>query len=343
MQHRKTILSLIGLLVLFILLGFSVFTVDQTEQAVITQFGNPKRVILNPIDSNESDQIVASLKTSYARQGVLVSMGAGLHFKIPFIQKATTFDRRLLRWNGLPEQIVTKDKKFIWVDCTARWTIQDPLKFMQVCMGREDQAQSDLDDIINAITRDAITKRNLIEVVRTDNRKMQVAEEELRETTQVDKVTEGRPAIVAEITANSRQQAREYGIGIHSSGILIKGVTYVDEVKAKVEDRMIEERQRIAKKYLSEGDGEYQRIMGEKERDMKIISSEAYRQAETIKGQADANATKIYADAYSKDPEFYQFWKTLELYEKSLGGDQTRLILGTDNPLFGLIKGPPEK
>ncbi len=339
-------LSTISLLVLFIgavLLAFSVFIVDETEQAVVTQFGDPVRVVLNPIDSNEAQSIIASLKQSYAQEHIAVSVGAGLHFKIPFIQHVTTFDRRLLRWNGLPEQIFTKDKKYIWVDCTARWTIQDPLKFMRSSMGMEEQAQSHLDDIINSITRDSITKRDLIEVVRTDNREMEVAEDELRETTQVGQVTEGRPVIVAEITEESRQACEAYGIGIHSSGILIKGLTYVDEVKTKVEDRMIEERQRIAKKYISEGDGEYQRIMGDKERDVKIVSSEAYRQAETIKGEADAKATQIYAESYGKDQDFYQFWQTLNLYQEGLAGNQTRLILGTDNPLFELIKGQPLK
>lgn len=342
MQNRKSLMILVGLLILVLLLGFSLFVVDENEQAVVTQFGDPVRVVLNPIDGSETENILEALKAAYAEEGIPVSVGAGLHFKIPFVQQVTTFDRRMLRWNGLPEQIPTKDKKYIWVDCTARWTIQDPLKFMR-SIGTEGEAHSKLDDIINGSARNSITKRDLIEIVRTDNREMQVAEEELRETIMVGQVTEGRPAIVAEITDDSRRACTEYGIGIHPAGILIKGLIYVDDVKVKVEDRMIEERHRIAKKYLSEGDGEYQRIMGDKERDVKIVSSEAYKEAEIIKGQADAEATQIYADVYGKDPEFYQFWKTLDLYEKSLDGDETRLILGTDNPLFELIKGQPLK
>jgi membrane protease subunit HflC len=203
----------------------------------------------------------------------------------------------------------------------------------------EEQAHARLDDIIDSSARNSITKRDLIEVVRTDNRQMRVAEEELRETTEVGHVSEGRPKIVAEITEDSKKACEEYGIGIHTSGVLIKGLTYVQEVKEKVEDRMIEERERIAKKYTSEGEGEYEKIMGDKEREIKTILSEAYKTAKQIEGIADANATEIYAKAFGKDPDFYRFWKTLELYEEYIGGDKTRLILGTDNPLLEIIKG----
>ena len=168
---------------------------------------------------------------------------------------------------------------------------------------------------------------------------MMVEEDELRDATQVGQVTEGRPKIVAEITETSRMACREYGINIHKSGVLIKGLTYVEDVKEKVELRMIEERLRIAKKYTSKGEGEYEKIMGDKERDVKTTLSEAYKEAKKIEGVADANATKIYAEAFSKDPEFYRFLKTLELYEEAIGSEKTKLILGTDNPLFELMKG----
>jgi membrane protease subunit HflC len=144
---------------------------------------------------------------------------------------------------------------------------------------------------------------------------MRVAEEELRETTKVSQVTEGRPKIVAEITEASRKDCEKYGIGIHSSGVLIKGLTYVQDVKTKVEDRMIEERLRISKKHISEGEGEYEKIMGDKERDVKTILSEAYKTVKEIEGAADANATQIYAEGFGTDPDFYRFWKTLELYD----------------------------
>ncbi|MBI2105853.1 protease modulator HflC [Candidatus Woesearchaeota archaeon] len=263
--------------------------------------------------------------------------GAGLYFKMPFIQDVQKFDRRFLRWNGYPEEVPTRDKKFIWTDFTALWNIADPLKFLRT-VNNVDQAQSRLDDIIDNQTRNSITSRNLIEVVRTDNREMQIAEAELRETSKVDSVYEGRDKIMQEIAENSRRDCIEYGIGIAHMGILLKGLTYVESVKEAVENRMIAERSRIAERYLSEGQGEYERIMGEKERDLRQITSEAYREARGIEGEGDAEALKVYADGFSKDPEFYRFVRTLTLYEESLP-DSTKMVIGTDNPLFELLKG----
>jgi membrane protease subunit HflC len=332
------IITIVILLVVLILLSASMYVVDQTEQAVVTQFGKPVRVIVNPIEGRNRDQVLAELRTKYEKEGIGVAEGAGLHFKVPFIQSVRKFERRLLRWNGYPEQIPTKDKKYILVDCTARWYIKDPLQFLR-SVGTEEQAHARLDDTIDSGTRNSITKRDLIEIVRTDNRQMRVAEEELRETTEVSAVTEGRPVIVAEITQAAIKACEVYGIGIHSSGVLIKGLTYIQDVKTEVEERMIEERLRIAEQYTSEGEGEYQKIMGDKEREVKTILSEAYKTAQEIEGEADAKATEIYAKAFGKDPEFYRFFKTLELYEEHLAGEKTRLILGTDNSLFEIIKG----
>ena len=332
------IIIIMVLAVLLILLSMSMYVVDQTEQAVVTQFGKPVMVIINPIEGRDKDRVLTELKNKYAKEGIAVTEGAGMHFKVPFIQSVRKFERRLLRWNGFPEQIPTKDKKYILVDCTARWYIKDPLQFLR-SVGTEEQAHARLDDTVNSGMRNAITKRNLIEIVRTDNREMRVAEEELRKTTQVSQVTEGRPAIVAEITEAARKACEVYGIGIHSSGVLIKGLTYVQDVKNEVEARMIAERLRIAEQYTSEGEAEYEKIMGDKEREVKTILSEAYKEAQGIEGIADANATEIYAKSFGKDPEFYRFWKTLALYEEHLGGEKTRLILGTDNSLFELLKG----
>ncbi len=329
---------IVVLVILFVILYSSLYVVDQTEQAVVIQFGKPVRVIVNPIEGREKETILSDLNAKYSQENIAVAEGAGLRVKIPFIQNVKKFERRLLRWNGYPEQIPTKDKKYIWVDGTARWYIKDPLQFLR-SVGTEEQAHARLDDIIDSSTRNSITKRDLIEIVRTDNREMRVAEEELRETIKVGQVTEGRPKIVAEITEISRKACEEYGIGIHTAGVLIKGLTYVQDVKVKVEDRMIEERQRIAKKYISEGEGEYESIMGDKEREVKTILSEAYKTAKQIEGEADAKATEIYAKGFGKSPDFYRFWKTLELYEQNIGGNKTRLILGTDNPLLNLIKG----
>jgi len=336
------IVIIVLLVVLVVFLSSSMYVVDQTEQAVVTQFGKPVRVIINPIEGRNKDQILRELTDKYTKEGIAVAEGAGLRFKVPFVQSVREFDRRLLRWNGYPEQIPTKDLKYILVDTTARWYIRDPLQFLR-SVGTEEQAHGRLDDTIDSGTRNSITKRDLIEIVRTDNREMIVAEEELRETTKVGQVSEGRPKIVAEITEAAKKACEEYGIGIHSSGVLIKGLTYGEDVKGKVEDRMIEERQRIATKYTSEGEREYLKIMGDKEREMKTILSAAYKIAQETEGVADANATEIYAKAFGKDPDFYRLWKTLELYEQYLGGEKTRLILGTDNPLLEMIKGDMPK
>lgn len=342
-KHQSLFRLLIEMLIVVLVLVAiaSVYIVDQSEQAVVTQFGKPVKVIINPIEGVKAEGIQQRLKQKYDDEGIAVSMGAGLRIKIPFIQQVKKFERRLLRWNGYPEQIPTKDKKYIWVDSTARWYIEDPLQFLR-SVGTQEQALARLDDIIDSSTRNSITKRDLIEVVRTDNRPMRVAEEELQETTKVSELTEGRPVIVKEITDTSRKSCEEYGIGIHEGGVLIKGLIYVETVKDKVEDRMIEERLRIAKKYTSEGEGEYERIMGDKERELRTILSEAYKSAREIEGAADAEATQVYANTYEKDPEFYRFIKTLELYENSIAGQKTKLILGTDNPLFELIKGKVE-
>ena len=335
--------SLMGSLIktgLSILTAASIYSglykIDQTEQAVITQFGKPIKIVLNPI----KDDIGIKLKEKYGKEDIQIDEGPGLKLKIPFIQKVKRYDRRLLRWNGSREEIPTKDKKYIWVDETARWYIQDPLQFLRT-VGMEAQAHSRLDDIIDAATRNSITNRDLIEIVRTDNRKTEVTEEELRETLNVGHVTEGRPKIVKEITENSKRDCEKYGIGIHSEGILIKGLTYVKSVKIAVEERMIAERERIAERYISEGEGEYERIMGEKEKDVKEIRSAAYKTERETEGVADAEAVKIYADGFSKNPEFYKFTRTLALYEESLNG--SRLIIGTDNPLLELMKNPEIK
>ena len=332
------IITIVFLIIVAVVLSSSMYIVDQTQQAVVTQFGKPVRVIINPIEGRRTEETLTMLTGKYTKEGIAVAEGAGLRFKVPFIQSVRKFERRLLRWNGEAEQVPTKDKKYIWIDCTARWYIEDPLQFLR-SVGTEEQAYTRLDDIIDSSARNSITKRDLIEIVRTDNREMRVAEEELRETTKVSQVTEGRPKIVAEITEVSRKACEEYGIGIHSSGVFIKGLTYVQDVKVKVEDRMIEERLRISKKYISEGEGEFEGIMGNKEREVKTILSEAYKTAKEIEGAADAQATQIYAEGFGVDTDFYRFWKTLELYEQYVGGAKTRLILGADNPLFELIKG----
>jgi modulator of FtsH protease HflC len=207
-RHRKFAIEIIVLAILIFFCWPSFYIVDQSEQAVVTMFGKPVKIILNPIQDSRSQALTEKLRKKYEAEGIAVTTGAGLRMKIPYIQKAEKLERRLLRWNGYPEQIPTKDKKYIWVDCTARWYIEDPLQFLR-SVGTEEQAHARLDDIIDSTMRNSITRRDLLEIVRTDNRPMAVAEEELRETTKVGQVTEGREAIVREITNISLKACEE--------------------------------------------------------------------------------------------------------------------------------------
>ncbi len=308
----------------------TLYKVSQAEHAVITQFGQPKKVIINPV--KEDDELVKRLKADYEGKGISLSTKVGLKVKIPLVQKVNKLDRRLIAWDGYPEQIPTKDKKYIWVDTTARWYIEDPLKFIQN-VRTIGATQGRLDDIIDSAVRDNISNKNLIESVRSSNRELLVTERELLESGNIEKVYEGREKIEQEISQKVTKDAEEYGIRVVN--VKIKGISYVESVKQEVEQRMITERKRIAEKYRSEGQGESEKILGKKEKEYKRIMSEAYREAETIKGKADAEATNIYAQAYSKDPEFYQFLKTLEAYRKL---DDLELVIGTDNDFFQYLK-----
>ncbi len=330
---KKIAIAGAGLLSL-ITVNSALYVVDQTQQAVVTRFGQPKRVIVNPINQDEKTE---QMRQEYKKEGIAVSEGPGLYIKAPFIDSVKRFDRRLLRWDGFPEEVPTKDKKFIFVDSTIRFNIYDPLKFLKT-VGTEENAYARLDDIVDAATRNSITTRDLIEIVRTSNRKMQVSEQELATTVDVGNVSEGRAKIAQEVGTKSKEGCQPYGIEIHPNGYMIKGIIYVQTVQDKVKERMISERMRIAAKYVSEGESEYQTKMGDKEKELKRITSEAYKTAETIKGEAEAKALKIYADAYNKDHDFYNFMRTLDLYKKTLS-TKTKIMIGTDNPLFRLIKG----
>jgi len=338
-KTKAVIKGVVGIVALVTALS-SLYTVDQTEQAVVTRFGRPVKVILNPLERKDKEERTREIREADIKEEISYDEGAGLYFKLPFIERATKFDRRLLRWNGYPEQIPTRDKKYVWVDTTARAYIEDPLQFLRRG-ATEQQFHGRLDEIIDSVTRTSITQRDLIEVVRTDNREMRIAEKELAETTKevLTEVKEGRSEIVNEITEKSKDACREYGIGIFDEGILIKGLVYVESVKETVENRMMAERERIAKKYLSQGEGEFQNIMGRKERDIMRICSEAYKKAREIEGEADAKAVEIYADAYGRDPEFYQFIRSLQLYEEALATGKTRLVIGLENPLMRNLRG----
>ncbi|MFH1877969.1 MAG: protease modulator HflC, partial [Candidatus Omnitrophota bacterium] len=244
---------------------------------------------------------------------------------------------RLLDWDGDPNQIPTRDKKYIWVDTTARWRIQDALRFLQ-SVSNERGAQARLDDIINSATRDVVTGHLLVETIRDSNRILDtqnaddiaaIAEEAL------ERIKVGRHELENEILKRAQELAPQYGIELVD--VRIKRINYVEEVRKKVYERMISERKRAAEKYRSEGHGKSLEIMGQKEKELKLITSEAYRTAQGIRGKADAEALSVYAEAYSRDPEFYSFTKTLETYKNTIDGNTT-IILTTDGDYYKYLK-----
>ena len=307
----KTALIVGAALLALLVAADGIYTVSETDQVVITQFGEPMG---GPVNT------------------------AGLHLKTPFIQKANVFEKRWLEWEGDPNQIPTKDKKYIWVYTYARGRISNPLVFYQRVRD-ERGAHSRLDDIIDGNTRNVIANIDLIEVVRTSNRAFENTEETaiLETSEMIVKIQTGRQKIARLILDDASKITPEYGIELRD--VQIKRINYVDEVQQKVFDRMIAERKRIASKYRSEGDGKSAEIRGQKEKELKRIQSEAYMKAQQIKGKADAEATRIYAQAYNVDPEFYQFLKTLETYRTSLDAE-TWLLLSTDSEFFKFLKGP---
>jgi membrane protease subunit HflC len=312
MQNKSPIIILIAIVAVVFISKQFIYTVAETEQVIITQFGKVKRTIPD----------------------------AGLKFKLPVLEQVNTFEKRLLEWDGNPTQVPTQDKRYIWVDSFARWRIEDPLKFFKTVRD-ENSAHSRLDDIVNGAVRNQISNNSLIRAVRSSDREMQtdvnIDEEKVVE---VSTIGTGRDGIVAKILEEVKPAARKLGIEIVD--IRIKRINYLEDVRIAAYERMISERKRIAAKFRSEGEGEKLRIEGEKEEEEKIILSEGYRQAQEIMGKADAKAIKIYAEAYSKDPEFYSFIKTLESYEKNLGSRST-VILSTDSEYFKYLKTPTAK
>ena len=300
----KHLLTILLVLIIIIILSGTLYTIKETEQVVITQFGKP---IGEPIKE------------------------PGLHAKIPFIQVANYFEKRLLEWDGEPNQIPTRDKKYIWVNCFARWRITDPLKFLETVKNEID-AQSRLDDIIDSTTRDLITSHNLLEIVRSSNRPFALAEDEPELQTEMEeKITQGRNKITRKILEQAKKITPQYGIEIVD--VRIKRVNYIEEVREKVFERMVSERKRIAERYRSEGEGQRAEIEGEREKELQRITSEAYRTAQEIIGKADAQATSIYAQSYNRDQDFYYLLKTLETYRQTID-EESWLILSTDGDYF---------
>jgi membrane protease subunit HflC len=306
-MKKATTIQIIVLLAIVFLLDQATYTVSETEQVIITQFGDP---VGDPVIS------------------------PGLHFKVPFIQRVNVFDNRFLEWDGNPNQVPTRDRRFILVDTYARWRITDPLLFFQR-LRDERGAQSRLDDILDGETRNAVARHNLIELVRSTNRNeadVQIESEE--EAVILEALEQGRQEITREILQTAA--GRTADLGIELLDLRLKRINYVAEVQQDVFARMIAERQRVAEEFRSEGQGEAARIDGERERELSQIQSEAYRIAEELRGKADATATAVYAESYDRDADFYAFTKSMETYEETMDGE-TVFILDTDSELLRFL------
>jgi membrane protease subunit HflC len=316
-MNKNPIFSTFVLLLLIIVgvvLRASIYTLDQAEQAVIVQLGAP---VGDPVTN------------------------PGLHFKLPFIQEVRRFDKRVISWDGDPNQIPTRGEQFISVDTTARWRISDPLIFMQRVQN-ERGATMRLNDILDSVVRDKISATDLVEIVRSKDWKISEADlarvqlsGEDDEEILLQEVKTGRQELVKSIYTQAASQMPEMGIELID--IRIKRIDYVEDVEQRVFDRMIAERQRIAEQFRSEGEGRAAEIDGDTRRELSEIQSEANRQAEIIRGQADAEASSIYSQAFGAAPEFYAFLRTLESYPKTLQ-DTSTLILGTDSEYFRYLR-----
>ncbi|MFM7520630.1 MAG: protease modulator HflC [Planctomycetota bacterium] len=303
-------------------LAATAYTVDQTEQVVITQFGRP---VGQPINADDD------------------ANGAGLHFKLPVIQEAHRFEKRILEWDGPPSEMPTRDKLYVVVDTFARWRIDDPLRYYQ-SLRDERSAASRLDDIIGSETRNVVARHDLIEMVRSDRERVVDPAAVLptasagESTARLPPIRFGRRELEREILAAAAPKVTSWGIELLD--VRVKRLNYRAGVIDKIYDRMISEREQIAERFRSEGAGEAAKIAGRKEKDLRRIESEAYRREQEIMGEADATAAGIYAAAYAASPraaEFSAFTRTLDTWQKTLGRDAT-LVLTTDSALFDLLK-----
>jgi membrane protease subunit HflC len=310
----KILIAVVVIVVLMVATG-TLYTVRMWEQVIITQFGKP---VGEPVQD------------------------AGLHVKVPFVQDVNRIDKRVLEWDGRIAEMPTRDKLYILVDTFARWRIDDPLEYFRR-LRDEDSAQSRLNATLGSETRNSVAKHDLIEIIRsTKDRQPETsgeASEILGEQSRLEPITEGRSLIEKQILEQARPKLKEYGIELLD--VRFKRVNYNSKVERGIFERMISERQQIAERFRSEGQGEAARILGDKERELRTIESEAYKKVQELLGEADAQSTAIYADAYGKDAraeEFYKFTKTLEAYGNILDSDTT-VILSTDSDLFRLLKG----
>lgn len=323
MNNKSSTLIPLIIIGLVILARSSFFILTEGQQAIVTQFGKP---VGAPIAN------------------------AGIHFKKPFLQEVRYVDKRILSWDGFPNQIPTKDKKYIKVDTTARWKVVDALKFIQTVQN-EQGAKARLDTILDGHTRDIISGHNLVEAVRNSDNILKKIEEKKNEinikkkkgepiieeeiNVEIEAVAVGREELSFMIAKQAGKELRD--LGIQLIDVQLRRISYEQSVEKKVYERMISERQRIAQKIRSIGKGEKAKIEGRLAKDLKEIESQAYRKAEVIRGNAEAKSTKIYADSLSRDPKFYEFIKTMEAYKKSLKSD-TKFILSSESEFLRFLK-----
>jgi membrane protease subunit HflC len=317
MKKSLPVILFAGMVLAAVVISSALFTIDQAEQGIIVQFGEPVGdVVAEP----------------------------GLHWKLPFIQEVRRFDKRLLDWDGEVSQIPTLGREFIMVDTTARWRIVDPLQFLR-SVRDEFGAQTRLDDIIDSVVRDIVSGADLEEIVRSHDWDVDVSDVEdeamIREDVALETPKLGRERLEKQMLAAASRLMPEMGIEIVD--VRIKRINYIQSVRRQVESRMISERQGIAARFRSEGEGRSQEILGQMERQLRQIRSEAQRQAEEIRGKADAEATKIYGEAYGADPEFFGFLRTLESY--SALQKNTTLMISAEADFFRYLEttGAPQK
>lgn len=318
-----TILCVVGGIILLTFVSSSYYTVNPSEQVIITEFGNP---VGKPVTE------------------------PGMHFKKPFVQTVNYIPKNILPWDGPRNEMPTRDKLYISVNTFARWRITDPLEYFRR-LRDERSALSRIEDIIGSETRSAVAKHDLIEIIRTNKDRKPLKDETLQEMTEdvstnigvLPPIRRGRHAIEADIRNDARAKLAE--LGIELLDVRFKRVNYNATVAEKIYERMVSERQQIASKFRSEGQGEAARILGDKEKDLNQIGSEAYKKVQTARGNADAKASEIYARAYgqrAEAAELYEFLKSMEMYRKTIGSEST-LVLSTDSDLFKFLKSSDGK
>lgn len=319
MKKALNALIFLGVIIVLLFISGALYTLREDKQILITQFGKP---VGEPVSE------------------------AGLHFKIPFIQKVNVIEKRVLSWDGDSSQMPTRDKLYIKVDTFARWEISDPLIYF-LKLKDERTAQSRLDDILGSETRNAVAKHDLIEIIRTSKDREPVQQEEIEEMLGSESgwepITKGRSLIEKSVFDQAKDKLGAYGITLLD--LRFKRINYTSDVEKGIFVRMISERQQIAERFRSEGAGEAARIEGDMEKEVKTIESEAYQKVQSVLGKSDAEATRIYAQAYGGNPKresFYQFVKTLESYDKILD-ENTTVILSTESDLFQLLQGSPKE